>query len=110
MEEATVLCDRVAIMHQGKILSLDTPRRLIAKYVGNEVWEIEVNSDERLRTVKELENRGLDFEEVGSKFQVFHIEDEKSVTGLVNSLGRLQRRQATLEDVFLRLTGRSLAE
>ncbi|MAF85006.1 MAG: ABC transporter ATP-binding protein [Dehalococcoidales bacterium] len=110
MEEATVLCDRVAIMHQGKILSLDTPRRLIAKYVGNEVWEIEVNSDERLRTVKELENRGLDFEEVGGKFQVFHIEDEKSVTGLVNSLGRLQRRQATLEDVFLRLTGRSLAE
>jgi lipooligosaccharide transport system ATP-binding protein len=110
MEEATALCDRVAIMHQGKILNLDTPRRLITKYVGNDVWEIEVNSDERLRTIKELENRGLDFEEVGSKLQVFHIEDEKSVTGLVNSLGRLQRRQATLEDVFLRFTGRSLAE
>jgi lipooligosaccharide transport system ATP-binding protein len=110
MEEATALCDRVAIMHQGKILNLDTPRRLITKYVGNDVWEIEVNSDERLRTIKEFENRGLDFEEVGSKLQVFHIEDEKSVTGLVNSLGRLQRRQATLEDVFLRFTGRSLAE
>ena len=110
MEEATALCDRVAIMHQGKILNLDTPRRLIAKYVGNDVWEIDVNSGERLRTIKELGNRGLDFEEVGSKLQVFHIEDEKSVTGLVNSLGRLQRRQATLEDVFLRFTGRSLAE
>lgn len=110
MEEATALCDRVAIMHQGKILNLDTPRRLIAKYVGNDVWEIDVNSGERLRTIKELGNRGLDFEEVGSKLQVFHIDDEKSVTGLVNSLGRLQRRQATLEDVFLRFTGRSLAE
>jgi len=43
MEEATVLCDRVAIMHQGKILSLDAPRKLISRYVGNEVWEIEVD-------------------------------------------------------------------
>jgi len=110
MEEATVLCNRVAIMHQGKILSLDTPQELISRYVGNEVWEIELDSEERDRTVKELESRGLDFERVGGKIHVFHIEAEESISGLVSSLGRLRRRPATLEDVFFRLTGRSLAE
>ncbi len=110
MEEASVLCDRVAIMHQGKILSLDTPQKLISRYVGNEVWEIGLNSEEKDRTVKELERRGLDFEDVGSEIHVFHIEAEESISGLVSSLGRLRRRPATLEDVFFRLTGRSLAE
>ncbi len=110
MEEASVLCDRVAIMHQGKILSLDTPQKLISRYVGNEVWEIGLNPEERGSTVKELERRGLDFEDVGSKIHVFHIEAEESISGLVSSLGRLRRRPATLEDVFFRLTGRSLAK
>ena len=110
MEEASVLCDRVAIMHQGKILSLDTPQKLISRYVGNEVWEIGLNPEEKDRTVKELERRGLDFEDVESKIHVFHIEAEESISGLVSSLGRLRRRPATLEDVFFRLTGRSLAK
>ena len=110
MEEATVLCDRVAIMHQGKILSLGAPRNLISRYVGNEVWEIEVDSEEKYRTVKELESRGLDFEDVGGKIHVFQIETDESVTGLVNSPERLRQRPATLEDVFFRLTGRSLIE
>jgi lipooligosaccharide transport system ATP-binding protein len=110
MEEASVLCNRVAIMHQGKILSLDTPQELISRYVGNEVWEIGLNSEERDRTIEELERHGLDFEDVGGKIHVFHIEAEKSISGLLSSLGRLRRRPATLEDVFFRLTGRSLVE
>ena len=110
MEEASVLCNRVAIMHQGKILSLDTPQELISRYVGNEVWEIGLNAEERDRTVEELERHGLDFEDVGGKIHVFHIEAEESISGLLSSLGRLRRRPATLEDVFFRLTGRSLAE
>ncbi len=110
MEEATVLCNRVAIMHQGKILSLDTPQKLISRYVGNEVWEIDADLEERDKTTKELKRRGLDFEDVGGKIHVFHIEVEESLSGLVSSLGRLGRRPATLEDVFFRLTGRSLVE
>jgi lipooligosaccharide transport system ATP-binding protein len=110
MEEATVLCDRVAIMHQGKILSLGTPQGLISRYVGNELWEIEVNSEERDKIVRELESRGLDFEDAGGKIHVFHIEADESTRGLVNFPERLRQRPATLEDVFFRLTGRSLAE
>ena len=110
MEEAAVLCDRVAIMHQGKILSLGAPQDLISRYVGKELWEIEVNSEARDEIVRELESRGLDFEEVGDKIHVFHIEADKLTTGLVDFSERLKRRPATLEDVFFRLTGRSLAE
>jgi lipooligosaccharide transport system ATP-binding protein len=110
MEEAAVLCDRVAIMHQGRILSVGTPKGLISKYVGNKVWEIEINPGERDKTIKNLESRGLDFEEVGDKIHVFHVEADEMPMGLVNFAERVRGRPATLEDVFLRLTGRSLAE
>ena len=110
MEEAAVLCDRVAIMHFGKILNVDTPKNLIYKYIGKEVWEIGVNSDEREKTTKELERRGLDFENVVGGIHVFHVETEEQVGGLSLPIGKLRRRPATLEDVFFRLTGRSLIE
>ena len=110
MEEAAVLCDRVAIMHQGRILSLGTPRELIAQYAGSEVWEIEPTAEERDKTIKELERRGLNFEEVGGKIHVFRAEASRVRRGLVKSPDRLRRRPATLEDVFFRLTGRSLVE
>ena len=110
MEEASVLCDRVAIMHQGKILTVDTPQELISRYVGNEVWEITVNLEDRDKTIKELQDRGLDFEDAGGKIHVFHIAPDESSEGLASLLARLSRRPATLEDVFFRLTGRSLVE
>jgi ABC-type multidrug transport system ATPase subunit len=97
-------------MHQGKILSLGTPQGLISRYVGNEVWEIEVDPGEGDKTVKDLESRGLDFEEVGGKIHFFHPEADEMTRGLVNFAERVRRRPATLEDVFFRLTGRSLVE
>ncbi len=110
MEEATVLCDRVAIMHQGKILSLGAPQGLISRYVGSEVWEIEVDAGERDKAIKDLRSHGVDFEVVGNKIQAFHVEASEMTRGLVNAPERLRRRPATLEDVFFRLTGRSLIE
>ena len=110
MEEATALRDRVAIMHQGRILSLDAPRALISRYVGNEVGEIEVNSEEKTNTVKELEGRGLDFEEVESGIHIFHFETDGTMSKLLDFREKLRRRPATLEDVFFRLTGRALSE
>ena len=110
MEEATVLCDRVAIMHQGRILRIDAPRELIVRYAGSEVWEIEVNSGKREQIVRQLEDRGLDFEDADGKIHVFHADAEQFSGGAVDFRDRLTRRPATLEDVFFRLTGRSLTE
>jgi lipooligosaccharide transport system ATP-binding protein len=107
MEEAAILCDRVAIIHLGKIMVIDTPQKLIARYVGKRVWEIELDSGKREDVIGELSGRGLEFEEVDNVVQVFHLDDE-----LARSLPDLMARprSATLEDVFFRLTGRSLLE
>lgn len=110
MEEANVLCDRVAIMHQGRILALDTPRRLIQIYIGNEIWEIGINSDEKNQTLDKLKRRGIDFEVVGDRVHLFHVDSFDSIRELLMSPDRIWRRAATLEDVFFKLTGRSLNE
>jgi lipooligosaccharide transport system ATP-binding protein len=110
MEEAEALCDRVAIMHQGKMLSLDTPKNLIAKYVGNEVWEIEANRDDKDTIIKELGRQGLGFEDTPYKMYVFHIAPQNSRETIIALSREFKRRPSTLEDVFLKLTGRSLAE
>ena len=110
MEEAAILCNRVAVMHLGKILDLDTPQKLISKYVGNKVWEIKVNPDERVAAINSLKRGEVNFEEIGDKIHVFNMEANKSIQDLVNSPDRLVQRPSTLEDVFFRLTGRSLLE
>jgi len=104
MEEAAFLCDRVAVMHQGSIKALDTPRELIKRYVGDRILEIEFEPSERDGIIGELDVRKLDFEEVGSIIQVLY-HDEQSISGLPG-----RTRPSTLEDVFLRLTGRTLIE
>lgn len=107
MEEATALCDRVAIIHLGRILVIDTPEKLISRYVGNRIWEIESGNEEKDKIIKELKSRNLEFEEADNLIQIFHLDDELS-RNLTNFMAR--PRAATLEDVFFRLTGRSLTE
>ena len=110
MEEAAALCDRVAIMNQGKVLSVGSPQELISRYVGNEVWEIDVDQLERDVTIRDLESRGLDLEVMGNRISIFNLKDNTVLKGIVKYPEQLRRRAATLEDVFFRLTGRSLAE
>ncbi|MGB2798971.1 MAG: ABC transporter ATP-binding protein [Dehalococcoidia bacterium] len=110
MDEATVLCDRVAIMNEGRILDLDAPHKLVARHVGSDVWEIEVDSQERENLLAMLESRGLDFEDAGTHIYVFHVGREDILTGIVGDGHKLRQRPAHLEDVFFRLTGRSLIE
>ena len=110
MEEAAVLCDRVAVMHQGKILGQDSPQALISRYVGDEVLEIGVDSGNRDGIIAELTSCGLDFVDVGDVIQVFRTSREGLAGVLVNFPEKLRQRPTTLEDVFFRLTGRALSE
>lgn len=110
MEEAAVLCDRVTVMHLGKILVQDSPQALLARYVGDEVLGIEVNSGNRGEIIEELTAGGFNFVDVGDTIQVFHVSRDELARGLKNLPERLIQRPTTLEDVFFRLTGRTLAE
>jgi lipooligosaccharide transport system ATP-binding protein len=104
MEEAAFLCRRVAVMHQGKVIVIGKPPELVSRYIGERIWEIEFEPAARDGLVAELNRRKLEFEEAADVLYVFHFAD-----GQVGGLpGRT--RPATLEDVFFKLTGRSLVE
>ena len=108
MEEAATLCDRVIVMHQGRILTQDTPRALLTRYVGNEVLGIEVNPENRNMIIEELTGNGFDFIDMGDVIQVFHVTRDDLVGRVSHLPERLIERPATLEDVFFRLTGQTL--
>jgi lipooligosaccharide transport system ATP-binding protein len=104
MEEAARLCDRVAIIHQGRIIDIDTPQALVSRYMGSQVWEIDLLAVERDTIISELERRQLEFEEFSGIIHIFKT-DNRTLEGLPGVA-----RAATLEDVFFKLTGRSLVE
>ena len=110
MEEAAALCDRVAIMHQGTILDIDSPTKLISKYVGEQIWEIEVDLEHEREAREHLRMRGFEFEEVGNAIHIFRVKYDEHIREMANILRGFRQRSGTLEDVFLRLTGRSLIE
>ncbi len=104
MEEAARLCGRVAIIHQGRIIDIDTPQALVNKYMRSRVWEIDITTDDRETIIGELERRQLEYEEFAGIIHVFPEEDSQG-EGLPGV-----SRAPTLEDVFFKLTGRSLDE
>jgi lipooligosaccharide transport system ATP-binding protein len=110
MEEAAVLCDRVAVMHRGRILSLDSPQALIAQHVGETVLEVAVTSANRQKVVGELTTHGIDFLDVGNTVKVLGVNREQLPATLLGTAEELRLRPATLEDVFFRLTGKTLEE
>jgi lipooligosaccharide transport system ATP-binding protein len=110
MEEATYLCDRIAIMDSGQIVAQGSPSDLIHQYAGGEVVEIQVGLDQDTKqsVMRTLLDLGLQPEDGGERIIVYG-----SVASLSEKeLGPINvfRRPGNLEDVFLRLTGRGLQE
>lgn len=115
MEEAAVLCDRVAIMDLGKIIALGTPRALVdslglVQFVDFESRDaVDRATLEQLPCLQSIERRG----------DHYRLRIDRSLSSLatvLEALGRqevvpigLSAQQATLDDVFLQLTGRTLA-
>ncbi|MFP5240656.1 MAG: ABC transporter ATP-binding protein [Acidobacteriota bacterium] len=108
MDEAAILCDELLIMDHGKALVRGTPAALIASHSGKAVLEI-TNPSEAARAAAEASS--LDTEDFGRRVLVF-AEDFSELESLRASLppGQHVLRPSTLEDVFLRLTGRELRE
>ena len=113
MDEAAQLCDRLCIMESGRIISEGTPRDLIEKHVSPEVLEFRASPDilGQLATVVEDVADGV--ERIGEVLLVY-TSDSDSVAHKAKESGILVEntlyRQATLEDVFLKLTGRKLVD
>ena len=116
MEEATRLCDRVAIMDHGKVIALGTPAALIESLGADQVIEFKVANalvDDALTSlpaVKNLHKRGdvyaLTVSEIGVAMAALLAEIKRQQSDLVT----LTTHQATLEDVFVSLTGRMLRD
>ena len=116
MEEATRLCDRVAIMDHGKVIALGTPAELIESLGADQVIEFSVMNplaDEALTdlpAVTNLHKRGevyaLTVSEIGIALPALLAEIKRQQSEIVT----LTTHQATLEDVFVSLTGRMLRD
>ena len=110
MEEASYLCDRVAIMDAGRIVAQDSPAEMVSHYAGSEVMEIQVGLDhaDKERVMSLLRQRGLEPEDGGECVLVYGADGSFPAEEMQPM--EVLRRPANLEDVFLRLTGRGLQE
>ncbi|KPJ59506.1 MAG: hypothetical protein AMJ46_10830 [Latescibacteria bacterium DG_63] len=111
MEEATQLCDRLVIMHQGRILREGSPRKLVQGEIGTEVVEIRIAEEEDEKLIAHMADVACGHERAGDTLY-FYCRDGHGVMKRVVDLNlpNVLNRPATLEDVFLKLTGRSLIE
>ncbi|HYY82510.1 MAG TPA: ABC transporter ATP-binding protein [Actinomycetes bacterium] len=116
LDEAERLCDRIAIVHQGRIVGLDTPAALLAT-LGREILELRVGGDPQAALAL-LRSRGIGGEDafaVGSTLTVpLHHQAAGQAIPTIAELGltatSISTRQPTLDDVYLRLTGDRIAE
>jgi lipooligosaccharide transport system ATP-binding protein len=113
MEEAARLCDRLVIMHEGRILTEGSPQRLISDHAAEYVLELPLHGEHNQTLLHALGDRIRFHETVGDTLFVYS-EDGLGVRRSLLELGvpshAARAREATLEDVFLRLTGRDLQE
>jgi ABC-2 type transport system ATP-binding protein len=118
MEEAARLCDRVAVVDHGKVIALGTPRELIASLGAEHVVEFAADAAATppVETLAGLPSVERVTEEAGS-WRLTVREVHRAVPALLASLAErgaspthLTTHHATLEDVFMSLTGRSLRD
>jgi lipooligosaccharide transport system ATP-binding protein len=111
MEEAQQLCDRVVIMHRGKILKEGVPSNLVAEEIGREVVEIRIAKEEDEKIIGRLSSLACGHERVGDTLYFYCRDGQDVMKRLIElDLPNYLTRPATLEDVFLKLTGRGLIE
>ena len=115
LEEAERLCDRIAIMHAGRIVAMDRPAALLAG-LGDELVELRIDGDpaRALAALRSHAVAGDDAFAVGSTLTVpLHDRPAAPAIALIRDLGlasAVGTRRPTLDDVYLRLTGAELAE
>jgi lipooligosaccharide transport system ATP-binding protein len=108
LDEAARLCDRLVIMDNGRILVEGKPADLVREHAGREIVEVE-KSEEVMSCLQDLR---IPYEMAGDMIQVA-TESSRNIARILLDRCRPEKvttRPATLEDVFLKLTGRKLRE
>ena len=108
LDEAERLCNRLVIMDRGEILVEGVPEELVKDFVGSDI----VEADNSPEVITCLEGLGARYEVFGDMVQVFTDQPREVAKNLFDNCnpGRVFARRATLEDVFLSLTGRALKD
>jgi lipooligosaccharide transport system ATP-binding protein len=113
MDEAEQLCDRLIVMDKGKIMAEGSPADLIKQYSSKEVVEVRFGADRNAQFADALRALGDRIEVLPDRILVYTPAGEATLEKIVaqgmNPITSLVRR-SSLEDVFLRLTGRTLVE
>jgi ABC-2 type transport system ATP-binding protein len=115
LDEAEQLCDRVAIVHQGRVVALDSPAALLA-HMGRELVELRVDGDVST-AVSSLRRRGLAGDDAFAVGATLHVpvhdrpahEAAASIAEVGLPITAITSRPPTLDDVYLQLTGEPLA-
>jgi len=113
MDEAEQLCDRLVVVDKGTIMAEGSPASLIREYSSREVLEVRFGSEKNASVAEELGGIGERVEVLPDRILVYSDDGEAEVSRIaergLHPITSLVRR-SSLEDVFLRLTGRSLIE
>lgn len=113
MDEAEQLCDRLIVMDKGKIMAEGSPAALIKQYSSKEVVEVRFGTDKNEKFAPQLEKLADRIEVLPDRILLYTEKGEELLTKIVDAglhpVTSLVRR-SSLEDVFLRLTGRTLVE
>ena len=113
MDEAEQLCDRLVVMDKAKIVAEGSPRELIDRYSTREVLEIRVSESIRASLDGRLDGIADRVEELPDRLLLYVADGERALEAVHQReipLDSALVRRSSLEDVFLRLTGRTLVE
>jgi len=120
MMEADELCDRIAIVDHGRIVAMGTPQELKQRVRQDVIVDLEVHAGERmldtLRGVDGVTGASVDERDGNDRFTLL-LADDAALTRVLAAVERsgrrvtaLQKREPTLEDAFVKLVGRGIAE
>jgi lipooligosaccharide transport system ATP-binding protein len=113
MDEAEQLCDRLVVMDHAKIVAAGSPRQLIEQYSTREVLELRLTDAVRGTLDGRLDDLAERVEELPDRILLYAPDGEQALEQVHARAIPIESalvRRSTLEDVFLRLTGRSLIE
>jgi lipooligosaccharide transport system ATP-binding protein len=113
MDEAEQLCDRLVVMDNGRIVAEGSPRELIKRYSTREVVEVRFAGAQPDDAALRIDGLAARIEELPDRMLLYTDDGDAAAAGVhergIETTSLLVRR-STLEDVFLRLTGRTLVD